>query len=154
LVRSRLDSLEKISLCDIDAPHRYRLIAEASGGSAGQVTTQIGIKLVALEPELTLLDYRLDATVSGKLAQLGSPLLESTAQEYANRFFAAFEQQIKTGPTDFGLDHAMTNSVVNPEKFSADHKNGPAADADNALEPGPARSIARELGPDAPGELG
>ena len=119
----------KISLCDVVAPHRFRLIGEASSGAAGYATAQIEVNLEALEPELTLLDYRVESKVGGKLAQLGSRLIETTAQQYANRFFVAFEQQIKAGPADGGLARATTTFQVNAETFSAIPENSPVTDA-------------------------
>ncbi|NBS97586.1 MAG: hypothetical protein EBT08_15810 [Betaproteobacteria bacterium] len=119
----------KISLCDVVAPHRYRLIGEASSGAAGYATAQIEVNLEALEPELTLLDYRVESKVGGKLAQLGSRLIETTAQQYANRFFIAFEQQIKAAPVDGGLARATTTFHINAETFSANPEASPVRDA-------------------------
>lgn len=111
----------KISLCDVVAPNRYRLIGEASSGAAGYASAQIEVNLEALEPELTLLDYRVESKVGGKLAQLGSRLIETTAQQYANRFFIAFEQQITAAPAGCGLVRPTTTFQVNAETFSANH---------------------------------
>jgi len=139
----------KISLCDVVAPHRYRLIGEASSGAAGYATAQIEVNLEALEPELTLLDYRVESKVGGKLAQLGSRLIETTAQQYANRFFIAFEQQIKAAPADGGLAQATTTFQVNAERFSVNPEGGLVTDAAGPQGAGQPTALPAALVPSA-----
>ena len=88
-VQSRFQG--NVQLSDIDPPNGYTLSGEGSGGAAGSAK---GSAKVHLEPagEGTRLTWNADAQVSGKLAQIGSRLIDSTAHMMANQFFNRFEQ--------------------------------------------------------------
>jgi enoyl-CoA hydratase/carnithine racemase/carbon monoxide dehydrogenase subunit G len=106
----------KVCLQDIVAPQRYTLVGEATGGAAGFANAQIQVTLEALEPELTLLEYRVAARVGGKLAQLGARLIDTTATHYAERFFAALAQYIAAhaGDSDPTASHASFRVAAQP----------------------------------------
>src|SRR5579875_604748 len=80
----------KVTLTDIDAPNGYRISGEGSGGVAGFAKGGATVKLTAEGPEQTRLDYAVDAQIGGKLAQLGSRLIDSTAKKLAGEFFEKF----------------------------------------------------------------
>jgi len=48
-------------------------------------------------PDGTLLSYDVDASVGGKLAQIGARLIDSTAKKLADEFFATFSK-LAAGP--------------------------------------------------------
>ena len=50
------------------------------------------MRLEAEGPGVTVLHYDVDAQIGGKLAQLGSRLIDSTAKKLAGEFFASFGQ--------------------------------------------------------------
>ncbi len=79
----------KIVLSEIDPPRGYRLDGEGQGGAAGFVK---GGATVMLEPDgdATLLKYEVEATVGGKLAQIGSRLVDAAARKMADDFFSRF----------------------------------------------------------------
>ena len=72
----------KVELSDIDPPNGYTISGEGSGGAAGFAK---GGAKVALEEadEGTRLSYTVDAMVGGKLAQIGSRLIDSTSKKMA-----------------------------------------------------------------------
>lgn len=80
-----------VNITDIDAPNGYTLSGQGSGGTAGSAK---GAATVRLEPAEggTRLSWDADAQISGKLAQIGSRLIESSANMMANQFFNRFEQ--------------------------------------------------------------
>lgn len=80
-----------VQLSDIDPPNGYTLSGEGSGGAAGSGKGSARIHLEPV-PEGTYLTWDADAQVSGKLAQIGSRLIDSTAHMMANQFFDRFEQ--------------------------------------------------------------
>ena len=80
----------KVTLCDIVAPSSYRLVGEGQGGVAGFAKSDITVELEAEGPEATLLRYGVTANIGGKIAQLGSRLIDSTARKMAEQFFARF----------------------------------------------------------------
>ena len=86
----------KLLLLDIDAPRSYRMTFEGSGGAAG---TAKGGAQVSLVPEGagTKLTYVAKAQVGGKLAQVGSRLIDGVAKKMADEFFQRFNARI-AGP--------------------------------------------------------
>ena len=78
-----------VALSDIDAPRSYTLTGEGQGGTVGSAKTSIKVRL-AEEGSVTVLAYEVDATVGGRLAQLGGPLIDATAKQFAGRFFRKF----------------------------------------------------------------
>src|SRR5579859_15607 len=85
-----------VTLSDIDAPHSYVLTAVGQGGTVGSAKSTIRVRL-AEDPNGTLLAYEVDATVGGRLAQLGGPLIDATAKQLAGKFFKRFGE-IMLGP--------------------------------------------------------
>ncbi len=80
----------EVELQDLDPPNGYTISGKGSGGVAGNAR---GAAKVKLEPDGdgTKLMYDVDAQVTGKLAQLGSRLIDSTAKMLAGQFFNKFE---------------------------------------------------------------
>ena len=86
----------EVQFSDLDPPNGYTLSGKGSGGSAGNAK---GSAKVTLTPDGngTLLSYDVDAQVTGKLAQLGSRLIQSSAKMLAGKFFDNF-QNVVAGP--------------------------------------------------------
>jgi carbon monoxide dehydrogenase subunit G len=80
----------KVTLSDLDPPNSYRITGEGAGGVAGFAKGGATVKLTSESPDVTLLQYDVDAQIGGKLAQLGGRLIDSTAKKLAGEFFAAF----------------------------------------------------------------
>jgi uncharacterized protein len=84
----------KVTLSDLDPPNGYRISGEGSGGVAGFAKGGATVKLVAEGPDVTILAYEVDAQIGGKLAQLGSRLIDSTAKKLAGQFFESFGEVV------------------------------------------------------------
>ncbi len=84
----------KVTLTDIVAPASYKLIGEGQGGVAGFAKSEITVELIEIEPEITLIKYGVTANIGGKIAQLGSRMIDSTARKMAEQFFARFNEQV------------------------------------------------------------
>ena len=98
-----------VSLSDINAPSSYTLIGEGQGGMAGFAKAEIRVELEEIDQSLTLLRYTVKANVGGKLAQLGSRLIDATARKNADDFFDNFDKAvggIDSNPAA-GLDFAQ-----------------------------------------------
>ena len=80
----------KVTLSDLDPPNSYRISGEGSGGIAGFAKGGATVTLTSEGPDVTVLHYDVDAQIGGKLAQLGSRLIDSTAKTLAGEFFTAF----------------------------------------------------------------
>jgi len=79
----------KVRLENINAPESYTIAGEGQGGVAGFAKGGADVKLVEDGSE-TVLTYTARAQIGGKLAQLGSRLVDSTAKMMADQFFAKF----------------------------------------------------------------
>jgi carbon monoxide dehydrogenase subunit G len=79
----------KMLLADLNPPTSYAISFEGQGGAAGFAK---GSAKVSLAPEgsATRLSYTVGAQVGGKLAQIGSRLIDGAAKKMADDFFAAF----------------------------------------------------------------
>lgn len=84
----------KLVLADVVAPQSYRIVFDLQGGAAGFSRGSARVVLTEAGPASTLMDYVVDAQVGGKIAQVGSRLVEAAAATLAERFFAAFAAQL------------------------------------------------------------
>jgi hypothetical protein len=80
----------KISLQDLDPPNAYTIRGEGQGGVAGFAKGGAKVRLEPGEEGGTKLVYDVEATVGGKLAQLGGRLVNGVAKKNADEFFACF----------------------------------------------------------------
>lgn len=83
-----------VSLSDIVAPVSYTISGEGKGGAAGFASGGAKVRLEEITGDATQLHYEVDAKVGGKLAQLGSRLIDSTAKKMADQFFTTFAEQV------------------------------------------------------------
>jgi carbon monoxide dehydrogenase subunit G len=84
----------KMELADIDAPNAYTMKFDASGGPTGFARGEARVTLVEESPRQTKLAYVANAHVGGKLAQVGSRLIDAAAGATADKFFEAFGAQL------------------------------------------------------------
>lgn len=92
----RANFVGKVRLTDVRPLQGCTLNFEGSGGSAGFAKGSSVIALAAV-PEGTRLDYTTQASVAGKLGQIGGRLMDASAKQLADRFFAAFKANITGG---------------------------------------------------------
>ena len=78
-----------VELSNIDPPNGYRISGAGEGGIAGFAKGGADVTLAEV-PEGTLLRYDVQATVGGKIAQMGSRLIDGVAKKTADQFFASF----------------------------------------------------------------
>ncbi|MGF6272377.1 enoyl-CoA hydratase/carnithine racemase/carbon monoxide dehydrogenase subunit G [Massilia sp. UYP11] len=84
----------KVTLSDIVPLVSYRLTGEGQGGVAGFAKADIIVRLESEGPATTVLHYAVNANIGGKLAQLGSRMIDSTARKLADQFFASFNEAV------------------------------------------------------------
>jgi carbon monoxide dehydrogenase subunit G len=80
----------KLQLLDIMPPESYTMRFDGQGGAAGFGKGSAKVRLAPAEDGSTILHYSVDAQVGGKIAQIGSRLVEMAAQKMAQEFFANF----------------------------------------------------------------
>jgi hypothetical protein len=123
-------------------PESYTLRGEGKGGVAGFAKGSADVHLAEDGPD-TILTYHAKATVGGKLAQLGSRLVDNTAKKYAADFFSTLTEKLTEGP---GAEPQPAGDVVAAEALASAGAPAPtpsaastgSAPAGSAMEPGPA----------------
>lgn len=93
----------KVTLSNLVPPRACQMTGEGSGGAAGFAK---GVAAVKIEPDgtETIVSYTADAQIGGKLAQLGSRMIESTTKKLADEFFSNFAKIVG------GDDQASTSA--------------------------------------------
>jgi carbon monoxide dehydrogenase subunit G len=83
----------RLSLSDLKPPHSYALAFEGQGGPAGFAKGGAQVKLLP-DGDKTRLIYDVKANVGGKLAQIGSRLVDAAAKKVADEFFQNFNKRM------------------------------------------------------------
>jgi carbon monoxide dehydrogenase subunit G len=86
----------KLALSDIRPPTSYSISFEGQGGAAGFAKGSAQVRLAA-EGQATRLSYSAKANVGGKLAQIGSRLVDAAAKKVADDFFKTFNEKLSAG---------------------------------------------------------
>ena len=121
-----------VTVTEPDPPHRYVLVGEGKGGVAGFAKGSAEVVLGDADGG-TLLTYAVTSSVGGKLAQLGSRLIEGTARSYAASFFERFKAEVE-GPdvlSAAAADAGMTATMAEAGMIdtAGDPQALPAAEA-------------------------
>lgn len=82
-----------VSLLDLDPPRGYTLSGQGQGGAAGFAKMKARVALTEDGAD-TLLRYEAQAEVGGKLAAVGSRLVQAVAKKNADEFFSAFAARL------------------------------------------------------------
>jgi uncharacterized protein len=95
-----------VSLTDIVEGRSLKITGEGKGGAAGFAKGGADVALEVI-PGGTRLSYSVKAAVGGKLAQLGSRIIDGFTKKLADQFFANFQEAVE-GPdeTDEGTEEA------------------------------------------------
>jgi hypothetical protein len=88
----------RLLLADIVVPRAYTLKFEGQGGAAGFANGGAKVDLSPADVG-TRIDYAVTAQVGGKLAQIGSRLIDGAAAKLADEFFARFVARADSNPT-------------------------------------------------------
>lgn len=100
----------KVQLTDLDPPTSYRIGGEGQGGVAGFAKGGANVNL-ADQGNDTLLSYKVNAQVGGKIAQLGARLIDATSKQMADMFFDRFSAKLAPAAIP---DTATTNATATP----------------------------------------
>jgi len=83
-----------VQLDTTGAPDAFSLTGQGNGGAAGHAKGGADVTLTADGPTTTILRYEAKAEIGGKLAQLGSRLIQGTAKKLAGKFFNSFAEVV------------------------------------------------------------
>ena len=122
-----------VTLSDLDPPNSYTISGQGQGGAAGFASGEAKVRLVD-DGDGTVVHYDVDAKVGGKLAQIGSRLIDSTAKKLAKQFFDSLAEKLGGGE----------------DADEAEAEVAPAAEPEPQADPAPAPiDTPAESAPDA-----
>ena len=102
----------KLTLSDVKPPESYSIAFEGQGGAAGFAKGGAHVRLSQESSSVTKLQYDVTANVGGKLAQIGSRLVDAAARKVADDFFARFNARF---------------SAASPQEHHDEHHPEPVA---------------------------
>ena len=117
----------EVELTELSPPSSYKISGEGKGGAAGFASGSADVKLEESDEGGTILSYSVNAQVGGKLAQIGSRLIDSTAKKLSREFFDKFTELV-----DGGADPSL-NASDDLENL-ADQEKGDLMENDNKTE--------------------
>jgi carbon monoxide dehydrogenase subunit G len=113
----------KVTLSDLDPPNGYKITGEGTGGAVGFAKGGAAVKLTPDETgQGTILSYTVNASVGGKIAQIGARLIDGTARKLADEFFGKFSELISaqaaapSGPVPSAVAPATAEPVSSAAK--------------------------------------
>lgn len=118
----------KLALSDLNPPNSYSIAFEGQGGVAGFGKGGAKVQLVP-EAGSTKLSYQVKANVGGKLAQIGSRLVDAAAKKLAEEFFNAFNAKVASENPGHG-DHGDHGADGGHEHHDDAHPEPVADDPD------------------------
>jgi carbon monoxide dehydrogenase subunit G len=124
----------KVAMTDLDPPNGYRISGEGQGGAAGFAKGGAEVKLEA-DGDGTILRYTVNANVGGKLAQIGSRLIDATARKMAEEFFGRFAELVAANAA---AATPAPDAIATPDMPAAAPAPTPAAAPKAAPPPPPA----------------
>jgi carbon monoxide dehydrogenase subunit G len=109
----------QVELTDLDPPNGYRISGEGKGGPAGFAKGGATVKLTD-DGAGTKLSYTVDAQIGGKLAQIGSRLIDATARSMAQDFFGRFSKLVAPPAGDADPAPASVGAAAVPAAAASD----------------------------------
>jgi hypothetical protein len=104
-----------VTLTDLDPPNGYKISGEGQGGVAGFAKGGADVRLKPDETGAgTILTYTATAAVGGKLAQIGSRLIEGTSKQMADQFFGKFAEIVAASAAPTAAQAAPAPAAVTP----------------------------------------
>ncbi|MES2784433.1 MAG: carbon monoxide dehydrogenase subunit G [Pseudomonadota bacterium] len=110
----------KLQMTNVDPPRAYTINFDGQGGAAGFGKGSADVSL-APEGNDTRLAFAAKAQVGGKMAQIGSRLVDATAQKLTEQFFTAFEEHLRP------LAVESASGAANANAAASEHAAAPVA---------------------------
>lgn len=102
-----------LRLVDVQQPASYTLRFEMQGGGAGFSRGEARVRLEARDAQSTTMSYVVNASIGGKLAQIGSRLVDAAAATMADKFFANFAAELAARhPAPHAADRAAQATAI------------------------------------------
>jgi hypothetical protein len=126
-----------VKLSKLNPPRSYVISGEGKGGVAGFAKGGATVQLSDTADGQTKLSYDVDAQVGGKLAQIGSRLIDSTAKKMAADFFKKFNKVVS--------ERAQAAAAAAPAKAEAKKAATKKAAATKTAAAAPAKKAAETV---------
>ena len=107
----------KVNLTEIDPPNGYHISGEGQGGVAGFAKGGASVQLTDVEGG-TILAYKASAEVGGKLASVGSRLVEGVAKKTADDFFGKFSDIVSGNVAEVESENLLDQQKVDNDVAS------------------------------------
>jgi len=104
-----------VKLSDIDPGRAVTISGEGKGGAAGYAKGGAKVTLLPV-PEGTELSYTVEASVGGKIAQLGSRLIDGFAKKMADEFFTRFQDALEAPEEGYDEAEAVAEGTEDAPK--------------------------------------
>jgi hypothetical protein len=111
-----------VTLSNVNPPNGYTISGEGKAGPAGFAKGGADVTL-SDDDGVTLLTYSVKAQVGGKLAQVGARLIDATAKQMADQFFAAFAEKVASEDGFAAVEHEVEEVI----KIAEERAEGAAA---------------------------
>mgnify|MGYP000244280730 CR=1 FL=1 len=105
----------QVTLSDMVEGESLTLTGEGKGGAAGFAKGGANVRLEDLPEGGTRLHYDVDAKVGGKLAQLGSRLIDGVSRKLADQFFEQFQSVVEGPGEDIDEAEDTTDEGTKPK---------------------------------------
>jgi hypothetical protein len=99
----------RLSFCDIDPPNGCIITGSGNGGVTGFAKGRAEVRLEDAGAG-TRLSYAVRSEVGGRIAQIGSRLLESSARKLIDHFFVRFTDILTNSPAEMAPEQAILAS--------------------------------------------
>ena len=83
-----------IQLSDLDPPNSYTLSGQGDGGASGYAKGSVKVSLTESEGA-TILSYAVDASLRGKIGQMGARVVDNVARSMADKFFGKLSGMVE-----------------------------------------------------------
>ncbi|MFD2205369.1 SRPBCC family protein [Kiloniella antarctica] len=112
-----------VELSNLNPPESYTITGEGKGGPAGFAKGGADIKLIE-EIDGTLLQYTVTVNIGGKIAQLGTRLIDSTARKLSAEFFEKFGELVTNSEDEsLGDQNKNANTGAQTQKQNTSEKS-------------------------------
>ena len=110
-----------IQLSDIDPPNSYTLSGQGDGGPSGFAKGSVKVALKENEGA-TVLSYAVDASLRGKIGQMGARVVDNVARSMADKFFGQLSAMVVDEPASGDPETAGPEDTANEDAVPAARK--------------------------------
>ncbi len=121
----------EVTLSNLNPPESYTITGEGKGGAAGFAKGGADVELLE-DGDGTILKYAVKAQLGGKIAQLGSRLVDSTARKLSGQFFEKFAELVGSAEEAEAAPEAAEPAAA-PQAAPAEPAPAPSSGTQNYI---------------------